>query len=585
MAKQRAKLLIWIVLLACATSAAWGAVRGATELLAYFERGADPASALNIVPNVAPDLHNRLAWDADDADTARPIDAFTRSQIEVAYQRAWLQWNLSYIKGEPYGLKTYFTGPALAAAGDAVRASAAGQLRVEQIDTDHQLQLHFYSANGSIAAFTDHGALVAQVIRDASGTVVYAGETRADYDVVMIIEDGAWHVRHWLRRDAAPAPAAGPARSCAGCVALAQAAATPRLERNGASFVAAGANYYPQATPWDAFWAQYDPAIIDRDFSRIKGLGLNSVRVFVPYQQFGGARIAPAMLAHLADLLDRAQAQRLVVIVTLFDFRAEYDLLHWPDADRHLEALLTRFASHPAILAWDLKNEPDLDDASAGAAVVDAWLAHIAAQARRYDPNHLLTIGWSSAGAARRLAGSVDLVQFHFYAPAGTLAAQYAALQSAAPGRLLLLGEFGLPTWNSVFPNGHTEAEQAAYYADVLAAARRAGGAGYLAWTLYDFASVPANVAGRWPWQTGPQRHMGLLRADGSAKPAASLLAPGAPLSTPAPPAWARLLKPFWLLLLGGLLASILPLDRWARRAEGHGPSRATIRRRLQRFE
>ncbi|HNP74670.1 MAG TPA: hypothetical protein PKK15_26350, partial [Kouleothrix sp.] len=213
MAKQRAKLLIWIVLLACATSAAWGAVRGATELLAYFERGADPASALNIVPNVAPDLHNRLAWDADDADTARPIDAFTRSQIEVAYQRAWLQWNLSYIKGEPYGLKTYFTGPALAAAGDAVRASAAGQLRVEQIDTDHQLQLHFYSANGSIAAFTDHGALVAQVIRDASGTVVYAGETRADYDVVMIIEDGAWHVRHWLRRDAAPAPAAGPARS------------------------------------------------------------------------------------------------------------------------------------------------------------------------------------------------------------------------------------------------------------------------------------------------------------------------------------------------------------------------------------
>ena len=53
-----------------------------------------------------------------------------------------------------------------------------------------------------------------------------------------------------------------------------------------------------------------------------------------------------------------------------------YSLLHWPDADRYLETLLTYFKNNPTILAWDLKNEPDLDYRTAGKEVVNSWLAY-----------------------------------------------------------------------------------------------------------------------------------------------------------------------------------------------------------------
>ncbi len=560
MRKTHLKLIIWALLFALTLAGAWAVVSGAANLLASFERGAEPASALNIVPNVPPDLHVALSWAADDADSGRQIDPLTRSQIESVYIRAWLQINLSYQKGEPHGLTTYFTGPALAEVSAAVRRAHSDGLSIEQADTAHHLQLHLSSAEGSIIAFTDHDATVVHVIRDNAGAIISVEETRADYDVVMLLEDGLWHVRHWVRRAATGADNTPPAPACPGCAVIDRTG----LRVDGAPFRVAGINYYPQATPWDTFWPQYDPAVIDRDLSRIKGLGLNTIRIFVPYEQFGGPRVESIMRDRLGDLLDRAEAQNLKLIVTLFDFHADYSLLHWADADRQLATLLTRFAGHPAILAWDLKNEPDLDDRRVGTQIVDAWLTHIAGLAHSYDPNHLLTIGWSSPAAAQRLVQQVDLVQFHYYATAESFTAAYVALRQAAPNKLLLLGEFGLPTWNSVFPNGHTEAEQAAYYAELLYRLRSLDpSTGHLAWTLYDFASVPATVAGRWPWQTGPQRHLGIIRIDGSEKPAAALLAPEANLSILPVPGWARWLKPFWLLAAGGALTGTVLVAHW----------------------
>ncbi len=546
------KLIILVCLLGLALALALFIVGGAANLLAYFERGAEPASALNIVPNVPPNLHVALAWDADDPAVGRTMEPYVRSQIESAYIRAWLQWNLSYLKGRPHGLSTYFTGPALAETEAAVERITDAGLRVEQADLVHRLKLHFYSADGVMVAFSDQDTHVAQVIRQRAGGVVAAEESHADYAVVMLLEDGHWRIRHWVRRSTSERAATQAQAPCSDCVGLAGTA----LRRKGEPFQLTGINYYPQATPWAEFWPTYNTAVIDRDLTRIKALGLNTIRIFVPYEQFGGPSLEPIMLDRLADLLDRAQAQDLKVIVTLFDFRGDYSLLHWPDADRHLEGLLRRFARHPAILAWDLKNEPDLDDDLAGAPVIDTWLAHLIDQVHGYDPELLVTIGWSSPEAARRLARQVDLVQFHFYAPANEFAARYAALRAVAPNRPILLGEFGLPTWNSIWPHGHTEAEQARYYADLLTALRTTDSVGAMAWTLYDFAHVPAQVAGRWPWQTGPQRHMGLIRLDGSAKPAAALLAPNASLNVPAVPDWARWLKPFWLMLIGIAMAT-----------------------------
>jgi hypothetical protein len=205
MNKQRLKLLLWLFIGLLLVSALLLALSRLSQLVAYFQEGADPASALNIVPNVPPDLQTRLVWLADDADTGREMEPLTRRQIEAAYLRAWLQWNLSFERGQPFGLQTYFAGPAL----DAVRANvaeiAAQGWRVNQVDTEHILQLHFYAADGSIVAFTDRAANVAQIVTDGQGNAIQAGETTRGYEVVMFLEDGNWRVRHW-RRTAASAP-------------------------------------------------------------------------------------------------------------------------------------------------------------------------------------------------------------------------------------------------------------------------------------------------------------------------------------------------------------------------------------------
>lgn len=547
MSKTRVKLFLWAMIMMVAAIGLRLLIARLADLVAYFQQGADPASALNIVPNVPPDLKVRLTWLPDAADTGRSMEPLTRTQIESAYLRAWLQWNISYLRHEPYGLNTYFVGPALAAVTESIQKTAARGWQAAQIDTAHTLRLNLYSADGSIVSLTDSDARITQRIRDAAGASIFTGDLKASYDVVMLLEDGNWRVRHWVRTAAAPIGAFAP---------LGEAEPRPGFAgRDGSDLVldgqryhVAGVNYYPQATPWDAFWANYDAEVVAADLATVRALGLNTVRVFVPFEPFGAAEVKPEFLERLSDLLDQADAQHVKVIVTLFDFRTDYSLVLWPQADRHLETLLTRFANHPAILAWDLKNEPDRDYASAEQDLVDAWLLHCAGLAREYDPHHLLTIGWFSPEAAQAFPEALDIISFHYYAPVSELPNRYLALRRAVPERPILVGEFGLPTWNSAFfPHGHTEAGQARYYADLLTVLRTTENAGYLAWTLYDFDQVPANVAGRFPWQTGPQKHMGVVRSDGQPKPAALLLAPGVSLSVTRVPGWARFLKPFWL--------------------------------------
>lgn len=547
------------------------------SLVIYYHQGADPASTLNIVPNVPPDLYVRLNWQPDDANTGRTMESLTRSDIQAAYLRAWLQWNLSLLKKAPYGLETYFVGPALADLNSEIYAVTKNGWLLEQADMTHSLQLHFYSADGSIVSFTDSDATVVRLIHDKNGNVIFTNETTAVYQVIMILADGNWRVRHWVQTANQPLDKmTSPLHTPPGFIGKDKNG--PSLILYGQPYHIAGINYYPQSTPWDRFWTRYNTRAIDYDFSNIQSLRLNTVRIFIPFDQFGGPdlgmsseqssttaqpsskqnEIVQKPMEKLADLLERASRHNLHVIITLFDFHTDYTLLHWPDADRQLETLLTHFKNNASILAWDLKNEPDLDYHTSETYRVNAWLTHIAYFARRYDPHHLLTIGWSSPDAAHTRIPIVDFVSFHYYASPASLASAYSSLRATFPEQPIILGEFGLPTWNSFFfPNGHTEAEQAVYYADTLRFLRSSDSSGYLSWTLYDFDYIPSHVAGSWPWQVGPQKAMGVLHSNGNPKLAFHLLAPDAMLDVPPIPRWQFMVKPFWITVIVSILFSI----------------------------
>lgn len=504
---------------------------GAARLLAYFQQGADPASALNIVPNKPLDWPVELEWLPDGANSGRELEPFTRAQVEAAYIRAWLQLTFSYQKGEPFGLGTYFSGAAL----QAVEAATTSDLSLEQIATRHQLALNLYSADGSLVAFTDHVATVAQILPNS-----YSEEVGM-YDVVMFLEDDHWKVRHWQRT--------------ALVAETAQQFPQPPLPE------IRGINYYPQATPWDLFWTEYDPAIIAQDIAAMRDLTFDTVRIFIPYQQF---EEQPELMANVRDFMDQANAANLRVILTLFDFRADYRLLTWPAADRHAELLVTAFADHPALFAWDIKNEPDLDYDSNGKVTVDAWLAHTIRLVRRFDPDGRVTIGWAAAATAHTHADQLDFVSFHYYDYADRFVDTYTNLREQVDVPIVLT-EFGLPTWNSpFFPNGHSEQEQAVYYADVLNAVEETDAAGWMVWTLYDFTHVPSGVAGRWPWQKGPQRYLGIVDGDGEMKESVGVISAE---NSPTPPTiWSRLFKPF-RFTVGALFCVVaLLLGRWRKR-------------------
>lgn len=547
MKKARLKTALALMLCLVALIGMLGMIRATSWVLAFFQQGVNPGTALNLEPNVALDLGVDLTWLADGPDVGRTPDPIARDLLAQAYERAWLEWNLAHARNDPAGLSTAFSGPTLARMRDLIAENAAQHVRIAQTDTSHRLRLVFYSSDGMLAALRDEQSTEARFVYDESGALLHAEQTESAYSVVLVQEDGRWLVRHLTRTALDVTQLNTPSATRLPKPGFVDSAGVGLL-LDGAPYLIHGMNYYPQATPWERFWQLYQPDVIDQDFLRMRSLQLNTVRIFVPYEQFGGMQVRPDMLDRLQDLLDRAERNNLKVIVTLFDFRSDYNPLLWPQSDRHLTTILGRFRDSPAILAWDLKNEPDLDYRSQRREVVDLWLSHTLRKARAAAPHHLITIGWSSAQAAAAFEGPLDLVSFHDYLPPETLANRYAALRTAHPTVPIVLGEYGLPTWNSpLFANGHTEDEQAQYYADVLKEIRDSDAVGAVAWTMYDFDQIPATVAGRWPWQTGPQSRLGILRANGSPKPAAMLLAPDAELAVSRVPGYARFLKPFWL--------------------------------------
>lgn len=587
-AKSRLKLLIWAGLVVLAALVVAGTILLLGRVTLHFNSGADPASALNLIPALPADIDERLHWMADHPNTqlpkARQMEEPTRDAISDAYLRAWAQLGIAYELGRPYGLQTYFTGQALEQVSRTLTETVAAGWQISRTNLHHKLELYFYSDDGSIVAFTDYDSRLVQHIRRADSGLSQLVESGDVWQVLMLLQDGNWRIIHLRRTGEAEnigqplAPAGNPASPFVRAMGQ-------ELRRGDELFVIAGVNYYPQEAAWAEFWPNYDPAVTAADLALARRLGLNTLRVFVPFVDpeglsgpaatgdYGGDVTLEQILDGLSNFLDQAGDADVQVIVTLFDHRTDHHPANWPADDRYLAALIPPFVEHPALLAWDLKNEADTDADFNTEERVDAWLLHVGREVRRYDSNHLLTVGWFAADYAARspVSAQLDFVSFHYFGTAPELPATWQALATALPDKPILLGEFGMSTWNSLWPDGHTEAEQAAYYAGILAAERRFRSAGYLAWTLHEYARVTLPQY-RLPWVSAKQARLGVVRLDGSLKPAAALLAPDADLTVPAIPGWRRFVKPFWLAVFalgfGGLVAAMFWLRRRATRRQ-----------------
>lgn len=120
-----------------------------------------------------------------------------------------------------------------------------------------------------------------------------------------------------------------------------------------------GASYEGPATrsfrgDYWAWWASdlFDPQLVDADFARASGAGLNALRVFVQLELL--RQIRENNWSELDTVLDLADRHGLRLILTL----ADYDEPRVAQLARIDGAIAARYAGRQTILAYDLKNEP-----------------------------------------------------------------------------------------------------------------------------------------------------------------------------------------------------------------------------------
>jgi len=490
-----------IILLAVVTG-------GIGKVVVFLSQGGNRADLLNIPTESLSDYTPKIIWLEDDPDTGRPMESFNRNIIAKDYVRALYQRNISLHNAKADGIKEFYTLDARPKIFAQISKVANMELSIERAEINHHLKLHFYSGDGQLVSLTDRFVESRERVKNKEGQLLASKVEFADFNIVMQLDDGYWRIKYMVRMP--------PKIIHDTLIADSTNRKAFFLEKLKSI---KGINYYPQDTPWKDFWITYNSVTTQKDFKLIKKLGFNTTRVFVNFEQFGKGNVVPEMIQRLENLLNTAKLNNLYVIVTLFDFNSNYSLLNFPATDRQLETLLTKFKNHPALLAWDLKNEADLDFFYQNHEEVKEWLKFIIKKAKKYDSIHPITVGWAYPENANYLADEFDFVSFHYYKEAEKLGDVIDNLRKKVSNKPLVLSEFGLSSYQSkVFPYNQTEMKQAEYFRDIQEVLKQKGNIPSIYWTLYDFTFVSSEIAGWKPWQRNNQKYFGIVSTDGSLK-------------------------------------------------------------------
>ena len=252
------------------------------------------------------------------------------------------------------------------------------------------------------------------------------------------------------------------------------------------------------------WWADFDRAEVAADFARIAAAGLDSVRLFLTWEDFQPTRheVDREMLDRLVAVADLAGRAGLAIVPTLFmghmsgvnwvpgwalggserddRFRvmsggrlSEAGLRNWyaDEEIAHAQVLLATeaaasLAGHEALWAWDLGNESSNCVVPPSRSSARRWLQRLATAIRGADQSALVTIGLHmedleqdrTLGPAEACA-ACDLLSMHGY-PIYATWADGPTDEHLLPflaqitrwlgnGREILFSEFGLPTYRT----------------------------------------------------------------------------------------------------------------------------------------
>ncbi|GIE76651.1 hypothetical protein Aph02nite_26010 [Actinoplanes philippinensis] len=296
-------------------------------------------------------------------------------------------------------------------------------------------------------------------------------------------------------------------------------AALPTLAARMASVRAAKSlNYYPSNAAWSSMWTAFDAPRIEADLAKAAALGADNVRVIVFPQAFGYPKPLSGYAERLSTFIGIAAKNRMTVKLTLFDWWDGYTetgrSINWA------KGILAPYANDPRVIAVELKNEFQPDNAAAV-----AWVRKVIPAVRAVAPAMPLTLSVDGQTGApglakikKALAGTpLDYYDFHFYGSSERSLAEIRKAQAAVAPSPIVIGETGLSSVSD------SEGEQAAFLARVFRAAREAGVGSVSPWTFTDF--LPGAIPNHSAVSEKPaQYRFGLHHTDGSPKAAAAVV-------------------------------------------------------------
>lgn len=337
-----------------------------------------------------------------------------------------------------------------------------------------------------------------------------------------------------------------------------------------------GCNYWPRRSAM-YMWRELDLGEVRADFAHMRDLGFRVVRIFLLTEDFLPApmTVPKSKVSQLVEIARIAHEENIAIIPTLITINMS-GKLWWPSWMCDEQGKPRDLYSNPALLrsqallvdtcaraltgdasirAFDLTNEIDdalrLPSREAGR----LWITLLAASVRRAAPGvpiqfgaHLPSLTTNTHMRIDDLAGAVDEDCMHAYPLYCDIARSFldpelvpfsCALTAdlAASGRAPLMHEFGICTAPKGSPGltitddflGRpmpqylaSEEEGARYYEQVLERLAATGAAGAYAWCYGDY---DPKLFGRAPFDTAiRERSFGLVRADGTEKPAAEVV-------------------------------------------------------------
>ena len=483
---------------------------GISKVLDFLNSGADRTSMLHLEKETINVYLPKVVWEST-ANPGRVMELNTLKTIEKDYLFSWYVKNKSLQENSKSGIADYYTQNTRQNLYNTLKYNIKNEITIESTTLKHNPKLDFYSADGQLVVFTDKNVVEFQQVYQKKKLITAVQDT-ATYKVMMLLEDGFWRVRH-LQRIEKTTFRSDTVKSQPMFKIIGN-----KITKNNVDFTIKGINYYPKNSAWDTFGTSFNTNTISKDFDIIKNAKLNTVRIFIQYDDFGKAEIKQEKMDKLKKILDLAATKNLFVIVTLFDFYSDYTLENWTLTHRHAEKIVSTFKDHKAILAWDLKNEPNLDFENRDKSNVLNWLEHMISVVKENDPNHLVTIGWSNSTEATHLEKQVDFVSYHFYNAIEDLEKEIKTLEKITK-KPIVIEEFGVPSYKGIWNlRGSNEEEQAQYHKKMQALFKK-NNLAFMSWTLYDFPHVPDQVAGKWPWQKKRQKRFGFIDINGNRKP------------------------------------------------------------------